>query len=85
MAVNCEGKPFTGVTYNQGSFTGDRGHLFIKGNQQCSYIINVGARNRIWQRVFTIAKLQETISGGSICEVCAKKVTNLIEEKGEAK
>jgi hypothetical protein len=85
MAVNYEGKPFTGVTYNQGSFTGDRGHLFIKGIQQCSHLLSLQARNRIWQRLFTIAKLQETISGGSICQACAKKVTNLIEAKGEAK
>jgi bacterioferritin-associated ferredoxin len=85
MAVKLDGKLFTGVTYNQGAFTGDRGHLFIKGIQQCSHSLSLQARNRIWQKLFTIAKLQETISNGSICQACAKKVTNLIQEKGEAK
>lgn len=83
MAIKYEGKPFTGITYNQGSFTGDRGHLFIKGIQQCSHSLSLQAKNRIWQRLFTIAKLQEIISQGSVCQSCSKKVIKLIEEKGE--
>jgi len=82
MAVKLNGKLFTGVTYNQGAFTGDRGHLFIKGIQQCSYFLSLQGRNRIWQNLFTIAKLQEKITGGSICQACAQKVIKLIEEKG---
>jgi hypothetical protein len=80
MAVKLDGKPFTGVTYNQGAFSGDRGHLFIKGIQQCSHSLSIQAKNRIWQRLFTIAKLQELIADGNICQSCAKNVTKLIEE-----
>jgi hypothetical protein len=79
MAVKLDGKPFTGVTYNQGAFSGDRGHLFIKGIQQCSHSLSIQAKNRIWQRLFTIAKLQELIADGNICQSCAKNVTKLIE------
>ena len=79
MKVRLEGKPFTGVTYNQGAFSGDRGHLFIKGIQQCSHSLSIQAKNRIWQRLFTIAKLQELIADGNICQSCAKNVTKLIE------
>ena len=79
MAVKLDGKPFTGVTYNQGAFSGDRGHLFIKGIQQCSHSLSIQAKNRIWQRLFTIAKLKELIADGNICQSCAKNVTKLIE------
>lgn len=78
MAVKLDGKPFTGVTYNQGAFSGDRGHLFIKGIQQCSHSLSIQAKNRIWQKLFTIAKLQELIADGNICQSCAKNVTKLI-------
>jgi hypothetical protein len=81
MAVRLEGKLFTGVTYNQGAFSGDRGHLFILGVQQCSHALSLQAKNRVWLKLFTIAKLEKTITEGSICQACAKNVTQLIEAK----
>jgi hypothetical protein len=80
MAVKMDGKPFTGVTYNQGSFTGDRGHIFIRGSIQCSYSLNLSGRYRVWQKVQTIKFLSELIEDGSICKVCAKKTKDLIQE-----
>ena len=85
MTVLYGGKPFSGVTYNQGAFTGDRGHLFIKGIQQCSYGLNLKARNRIYQVIQTIAKLKNVIEAGGVCEQCAKNVGVLIKEYEGAK
>lgn len=79
MAVKLDGKPFTGVTYNQGAFSGDRGHLFILGVQQCSHALSLQAKNRVWVKLITMAKLEKTIADGSICQACAKNVTQLIE------
>jgi bacterioferritin-associated ferredoxin len=79
MAVKVDGKKFTGVTYNQGAFSGDRGHLFILGMQQCSYSLAIQSRNRVWQKLITIAKLEQVIADGNICSACAKNVTQLIE------
>ncbi len=79
MAIRLEGKLFTGVTYNQGAFSGDRGHLFILGVQQCSYALSIQAKNRVWIKLFTIAKLEKTITDGNICNACAKNVGQLIE------
>lgn len=79
MKVRLEGKLFTGVTYNQGAFSGDRGHLFILGVQQCSHALSLQAKNRVWARLITIAKLEKTIADGGICQACAKNVTALIE------
>ena len=76
--IKYDGKPFNGVTYNQGSFAGERGHLFINGVQQCKHQLNLVARNRIWNPIATITKVQTLITNGGICEQCAKTVTNKI-------
>lgn len=78
--IKYDGKPFNGVSYNQGAFAGDRGHLFIGGEMQCNYGINPQAKNRIWQPVFKIAQLEKIIADGSICKQCVKNVTKRIEE-----
>ncbi len=85
MGVLYGGVPFSGVTYNQGAFTGNRGHVFIKGKQQCSYGLNLKATNRIYQPVKTIAELKNVIEAGNVCEQCAKNVGVLIKEYEEAK
>jgi len=74
------GVPFSGVTFNQGPFSGDKGHLFIKGQQQCSYGLSLMSRSRIYRQISTIAKLQDVISAENVCEQCAKNVQTLIDE-----
>jgi hypothetical protein len=74
MQVLQNGKPFSGITYNQGSFTGDRGHLFIQGSQQCSYGLNLHSANRIYQNIRTIAQLKNVIDTQNVCKQCAKNV-----------
>lgn len=83
MAVKLDGKLFTGVSYNQGSFSGDRGHIFIKGQIQCSYSLNLSAKNRVWQKIETVKSLSNLIETGSICKVCAKETNNLIQKTRE--
>jgi hypothetical protein len=78
MIIKMDGKPFSGVTYNQGQFTGTQGHLFIAGEQQCSYGLNYQARNRIWDKVRTWSQLESLISGDDICKQCAKNATSKI-------
>jgi bacterioferritin-associated ferredoxin len=79
MAVKVDGKLFTGVTYNQGAYAGDRGHLFIMGMQQCSYALSLRARNRIWQKITTIAGLEKIVAEPNTCEKCSKNVTQVIQ------
>jgi hypothetical protein len=74
------GQPFSGVTYNQGAFSGDKGHLFIRGEQQCSYGLSLMSKSRIYCKIATIAKLQDVIQTGNVCEQCAKNVQILIDE-----
>lgn len=83
--IKMNGQPFSGVTYNQGAFAGNRGHLFIKGIQQCSYALSIKSRNRIWNSITQIAKLEQTIADGNICEQCAKNTTELIKKHKEGK
>ena len=83
--VTMNGKPFSGVTYNQGSFTGDRGHIFIGGYIQCSYALNLSARFRIWEKIETVKTLSGLIETDEICKACAKKTKNLIQKAGETK
>jgi hypothetical protein len=85
MTVKMDGKPFTGVTYNQGSYTGDKGHIFIHGIMQCSYSLNLHGRYRIWQKIRTIKYLSNLIEENSICKVCANKTKNLIKQTMESK
>ena len=85
MRVIYEGKPFTGVTYNQGLFAGNRGHLFLKGQIQCSYPLNLQANNRIYQVIKTIAKLENVIQTGKVCKQCAKNVSVAINSKKNKK
>jgi len=85
MAITYQGKPFTGVTYNQGSYTGDRGHIFIKGIQQCSYALNAQGRNRIWESFKSIAYLKSLILEGKVCKMCAKNVNEKIQQLTEGK
>ena len=80
--VTMNGKPFSGVTYNQGSFTGNRGHIFINGYIQCSYGLNVSARSRIWEKIETVKVLSQLVETDEICKVCAKKTKELIKQKG---
>jgi hypothetical protein len=80
MGVKLDGKLFTGVSYNQGSFAGDKGHIFIKGQIQCSYSLNLSAKNRIWQKIESVKYLSNLIETGSICKVCAKQTKGLIQE-----
>jgi len=75
MIIKMNGKPFSGVTYNQGQFTGTQGHLFIAGEQQCNYGLNYEARNRIWDQVRTWSQLASLISNDGICKQCAKNAT----------
>lgn len=79
MAVKVDGKLFSGVTYNQGSFAGDRGHLFIMGMQQCSYALSYHARNRIWKKITTIAGFEKVVVEPDTCEKCAKNVKQAIQ------
>ena len=51
MSVKLNGKPFTGVSYNQGIFSGNKGHIFIDGHVKCSYSLNLYAKNRIWEKI----------------------------------
>jgi hypothetical protein len=78
MAVKLDGILFTGVSYNQGSFSGNKGHIFIKGQIQCSYSLNLSAKNRIWQKIESIKHLLSLIETGSICKACAKQTKDLI-------
>ncbi len=80
MGVKLDGKPFTGVSYNQGSFSGNKGHIFIKGQIQCSYSLNLSGKNRIWQKIETIKYFLDVIKTDSICKVCSEQTKNLIEE-----
>jgi hypothetical protein len=80
MSVKLNGKPFTGVSYNQGSFAGNKGHIFINGYIKCSYSLNLSAKNRIWKKIQTIENFLSLIQSGSICKVCAEQTTNLIKE-----
>ena len=80
MTVNYGGKPFSGVTYNQGAFSGNRGHLFIKGKQQCSHGLNLKAYNRIYETMTKIDELVLAIKNDNICKQCATNVTKLIKE-----
>ena len=81
MTIKMNGKPFTGVTYNQGSFTGHRGHIFIGGRIQCAYSLNLSGRNRIWEKIETLNVLSELLETDKICKVCAKKTKDLIEAR----
>ena len=84
MTVNYNNKPFTGVTYNQGAFTGNRAHFFIKGQQQCSYSLNLQAGNRIYKTIQTIANLQKLINTKSACKQCASNVNAAIQQYARA-
>ena len=79
--IKYDGKPFNGVTYNQGAYTGDRGHLFIKGEIQCSNAINYKAKNRVWIPLSKVYELENLIAQGGICQHCAKNVNALIQKK----
>jgi hypothetical protein len=85
MTVKMNGKPFTGVTYNQGSFTGDRGHLLIAGQVQCSSSLNLTGKGRIWEKIETTEALLELLEADSICKVCVKQTKALIKKVGEGK
>ena len=78
MKIRLNGKVFTGISYNQGSFTGDRGHVFIAGVQQCSYALSLQAKTRVWFRK-TITELEQTITYQNTCQTCAKNVIELIQ------
>lgn len=80
MAVLYGGKPFSGITYNQGAFSGDKGHLFIKGIQQCSYALNRKSKNRVWIPFKLIGELVRNInSNANVCSACRKEVLAKIE------
>jgi hypothetical protein len=87
MKIVQNGKLFSGISYNQGAFTGDRGHLFIQGTQQCSYGLNLQSRNRIYQSIKTIKQLKNVLDTQNVCKQCAKKVSVAISntEKMEVK
>jgi hypothetical protein len=80
MSIKLDGKPFTGVSYNQGAFSGNKGHIFINGQVKCSYSLNLSAKNRIWEKIQTIENFLSLIETGSICKVCAEQTKNLIKE-----
>jgi hypothetical protein len=81
--VKLQGKPFSGITYNQGVFTGNRGHIFIKGHQQCTYGLNIQSANRIFQAINTILDLENAIKLDNICKQCHKKVSLAIANRKE--
>jgi hypothetical protein len=83
MAVKVNGKIFTGVTYNQGPFGGDRGHIFINGRIQCSCSLNLHASNRIWLEIRLVKDLVDLVKQGSTCKICAKKTKTLINAAEE--
>lgn len=78
--VKLDGQPFSGVTFNQGVFAGNRGHIYIQGVQQCKYAINVMARNRLWISIKTITDLEKRIQGAEICQQCAKTTSEKINK-----
>jgi hypothetical protein len=78
MKVRLNGKVFTGITYNQGAFSGDRGHVFIGGVQQCSHALSLQTKTRVWLRK-TMGELEKTITYQNTCQACAKNVTQLME------
>lgn len=80
MTVLYGGKPFSGITYNQGAFSGDKGHLFIKGIQQCSYALNRKSKNRVWFPIKGIAELERNINGNeNLCSACRTEILAKIE------
>lgn len=82
MAITYGGKLFTGVSFNQGSFVGDRGHFFIKGVQQCSYALSLTSRNRVWIPFDSVNKFT---NAEKICTKCSAKVAGLIKQMEEGK
>lgn len=78
--IKMDNKPFTGVTYNQGAFAGNRGHLVIKGQLMCNVSMNLHANNRIWNRITSTANLENIANQNNTCKVCSKKVLDLISQ-----
>lgn len=83
--IKYGGELFSGVTYNQGQFSGKNGHLFILGKQQCNYGLSLQARNRIWIPITKWSKMEQIISNGDTCKQCAKNVTAKIDARKEKK
>jgi hypothetical protein len=78
--IKMDGKPFTGVTYNQGAYAGNRGHLAIKGQLMCKTSMNLHANNRIWNRITSTANLENIANQDNTCKQCSKKVLDLINQ-----
>lgn len=78
--IKINGAPFTGITYNQGAFAGNRGHLVIKGQLMCKTSMNLHAKNRIWNQITSTANLENIANQNDTCKQCSKKVLDLISQ-----
>jgi len=83
--IKMDNAPFTGITYNQGPYTGNRGHLVIKGQLMCKSGLNLQAKNRIWNKITSTENLEFSAKESNTCKQCSKKVLSLIEQARKAK